>query len=364
MMQQTRRRRHHTSNASPVGNTVLPLNVTRGNGGNTKRASSSSKKKRRLVSVVILVIVIMSTVILIFMNSLQDNIHHPRLLRTAAAEHDVNRQQVIRISSTDHVDMTEFIPCIDDVSIEPYLSKIDPVLASGRKKSRDPAHSELSCSPPDKQHCFRGVYDGFDDLLKLAQQHGDGALMKLTYQRGDGSKELPNRIAVLIESLILNPGVPLQRDNDHNKNVLPSMLKLTTTRRKTYQTTNKTMFQELHADYFESSSYEYTAILYDDTPDNLVGGETALVNFRHNDNGQGEDDVTFGLIRSPDLPPPQQESKSGQKSEEPMVLTDGLIIEPKPGRLVLFSSGGENFHAPMAVREGNRPVYHFWFICK
>lgn len=350
-MQQPRRRRHHTGNASLVGHTVLPLNVTRSDGGNNRRFSLTSKKRRRLAFVAILMLIIF-TVIFIFINSLKDgSINHLRSLHTTAAEHKVNTRQAIRISSTDTVDMTEFIPCIDDVSIEPYLSKIDPVLASGRKKSRDPAHSELSCSPPDKQHCFRGVYDGFDDLLKLAQQHGDGC------------KVLHNRIAVLIESLILNPGVPLQRDNDHS-NALPTTLKLTVHRKKTYLPEKKSKFQELHADYFESANYVYTAILYDDIPDNLVGGETALVNFRHNDNGQGEDDdVTFGLIRSSDLPPSQQESNPGQKSEEPMALTDGIIIEPKPGRLVLFSSGGENFHAPMAVRQGSRPVYHFWFIC-
>jgi len=293
--------------------------------------------------------IVIFTIISIYF--IQGIYHDQRSLRTTTAEQDVNKQQAIRISSTDNIDMTEFISCIDDVSVEPYFSKIDPVLASHRNKSRDPSHSELSCSPPDKQHCFRGVYDGFDDLLKLAQQHGDDY------------EGLHNRIAVLIESLILNPGVPLQRDNDH-QNALPIMLKLTVHRHKTYQPEKKSTFQELHADYFESADYVYTAILYDATPDNLVGGETALVNFRHNDNSQGDDDVTFGLIRSPDLPPPQQESNSGEKSEDPMVLTDGLIIEPKPGRLVLFSSGGENFHAPMAVRQGNRPVYHFWFICK
>eukprot|EP00986_Skeletonema_menzelii_P021279 scaffold33859_cov166-Skeletonema_menzelii.AAC.2 len=324
MMQQTRRRRVAAS-ISPVGKTVLPLSAApRGDGGgNTKRAFPSFYKRRLIVVVAVLVILI---IFIVAASSLYF------LLRTG------NTQQVVRISSTDHANMTEFIPCIDDVSVEPYFSKIDPVLAERRKKERNPAHSELSCSPSKKQ-CFRGVYDGFDNLLELAQQNGDG------------HTELHNRIAVLIESLISKPGVPLQRDGN-DRNVLPSMLINTVHRRQTYQASKKKpTFEELHADYLESASYVYTAILYDDTPDNLIGGETALVNFRHDNQG----DVTFGLS-----PIDSQESKS----KEPIVFTDGLIVEPKSGRLVLFSSGAENFHAPMTVRQGNRPCYHFWFKCK
>ena len=348
-MQQTRRRRHHagtTTSASPVGKTVLPLSTaTRGDGGGNNRlgsSSSNSKKRRLLVFVTILVIILF--IIAIALSFLLRIDHHPQSLRTTG--HGNTQQEVIRISSTDNADMTEFISCIDDVSVEPYFSKIDPVLAEHRHKSRNPAHSELSCSPPNKQHCFRCVYDGFDDLLELAQQHGDGY------------SGIQNQIAVLIESLILKPGVPLQRDGNH-RDALPTILQVSVHRQKTYQTEKtKPTFDQLHADYLESASYVYTAILYDDTPDNLLGGETALVNFRQDDNGQG--DVTFGLTSSVDLLPPQQESKS----EQPIVFTDGLIVEPKSGRLVLFSSGAENFHAPMAVRQGERPTYHFWFKCK
>ena len=86
--------------------------------------------------------------------------------------------------------------------------------------------------------------------------------------------------------------------------------------------------------------------MYDDHPDNLQGGETALINFRLNGISQ---EVTFGMTNG----------------EQPQFeVSDGIIVEPKPGRLVLFSSGAENFHFPMVVKQGKRPTYHFWFKCK
>ena len=322
-MQQTRRRRRLASVSPVAGKTVLPLSASpRGDGGNNKRAFPS--KKRRLTIVVAAIVAIFITLIVALLYFLLGI--------------ESNTQQVIRISSTENANMTQFIKCIDDVSVEPYLTKITGVLKEHRKKSRTPAHSELSCSPPNQQ-CFRGVYDGFDNLLELAQQHGDG------------DTALHNQIAVLLESLILKEGVPLQRDGI-DRNVLPSMLQVTVHRRQTYHTEKKKpTFEELHADYLESDAYVYTAILYDDTPDNLIGGETALINFRQDSQGG----VTFGLSPNDSL---------DSKSKEPIVFTDGLIVEPKPGRLVLFSSGAENFHTPMAIRQGDRPCYHFWFKCK
>ena len=93
--------------------------------------------------------------------------------------------------------------------------------------------------------------------------------------------------------------------------------------------------------------------MYDDTPDNLEGGKNALVNFRIDDNGQGED--TFGMARQIDV---GTEAKSSEQqpvdlSKYPIVFTDGVIVEPKRGRLVLFTGGAENFHSPTAATKGN-----------
>ena len=35
----------------------------------------------------------------------------------------------------------------------------------------------------------------------------------------------------------------------------------------------------MHADYYESEGFVYTAILYDEPPEDLLGGETAIVDF-------------------------------------------------------------------------------------
>jgi len=344
--QQTRRRRYQqssgitssSSSSSPGerrrSNTVLPLRVIHG-GGHNKGASSSSTKRRLLVVIfggVILLCVLLRT--------------YPKSQFTTG-DGNGNIKQVIRISSSEDVFMTQFLPCIDDVSTEPYLSQIEPVLPHYRTKTRNPAYKSLPCAPTNPNHCFRGVYDGFGDLLDLVRQHGL-----------HDNFEVYNRIAALIESLILKPGTPLQRDGDNQRDVEPALLTVSIYRHHTYR--EGEINNNLHADYLESDNYVYTAILYDDTPDNLVGGETALANFRHHDDGQGDSVVTFGMTLPIDSPPSQHESKVDQLVD----VTDGVIVEPKRGRLVLFSSGAENFHTPMVVSSGERPTYHFWFKCK
>lgn len=45
------------------------------------------------------------------------------------------------------------------------------------------------------------------------------------------------------------------------------------------------------------------------------------------------------------------------------ILTRGVIVEPLRGRLVVFTGGGENYHAPLAVTQGRRSTFHAWFKC-
>ena len=44
-------------------------------------------------------------------------------------------------------------------------------------------------------------------------------------------------------------------------------------------------------------------------------------------------------------------------------LLRGLIVEPRHGRLLLFSGGAENYHAPLKVTRGEAPRFHVWFHC-
>ena len=44
-------------------------------------------------------------------------------------------------------------------------------------------------------------------------------------------------------------------------------------------------------------------------------------------------------------------------------LLAGSVVEPRRGRLVLFSGGGENYHAPLPVMQGRRTSFQVWFEC-
>ena len=44
-------------------------------------------------------------------------------------------------------------------------------------------------------------------------------------------------------------------------------------------------------------------------------------------------------------------------------LAAGVLVEPRRGRLVLFSGGGENYHAPLPVAQGRRTSFQVWFGC-
>ena len=117
----------------------------------------------------------------------------------------------------------------------------------------------------------------------------------------------------------------------------------------------------MHADYFESKLYVYTAILYDEQPEDLIGGETALVDFVPVQTDHGS--TAFGLQSDTGVKKNTAKQTLENAATQPLKLTSGMVVEPKPGRLVLFSSGGENFHAPLEVVRGKRPTFHFWFKC-
>ena len=98
---------------------------------------------------------------------------------------------------------------------------------------------------------------------------------------------------------------------------------------------------QLHADYIQNEDYVFTSILYTDTERDptLLGGETGLAD-------------ELELIHAP----------GGLSSTR---LKRGTLIDPKPGRLVIFTGGGENYHAPLRVRgPGATSRLHVWFKCK
>ena len=247
-MQQARRRRQHNDNnaagrSRSSKTTLLPLITYHDDDRYHDKHSGVSayfKRRRRLV----VYVAATATIIILFIISICLLLpsQHPKLLITN--QHYGNTQQAARrISSSENANLTEFITCIDDVSREPYLSKITPFLPDRRKKSRNPKYSSLSCTPSDPNHCFRGVYDAFiDDLLPLAKQ------------KGVGNPLIQNRIAGIIEELLLNPGIPLQTKDYLRDELNPTMLTPSIFRHQTYYSGNDKT-NELHADYLESHKY-------------------------------------------------------------------------------------------------------------
>ena len=87
-----------------------------------------------------------------------------------------------------------------------------------------------------------------------------------------------------------------------------------------------------------TARFVYTAVLYlaDEEADITArrGGETALVDEMHRDERSGE-----------------------------CVLAKGVVVEPRRGRLLIFTGSGENYHSPLPVVQGRRTTYHAWFKC-
>ena len=102
-----------------------------------------------------------------------------------------------------------------------------------------------------------------------------------------------------------------------------------------------------HFDYAQSAGALWSATVYTghDGDGPLVGGWTAFVDAEGNPPAKTEP----GLHRSP----------NGSA-----VLHRGLAIAPRIGRLVLFSGGRENYHAPLPVGQGRRQSLQIFFGCR
>ncbi|KAL1527461.1 hypothetical protein AB1Y20_016126 [Prymnesium parvum] len=104
-----------------------------------------------------------------------------------------------------------------------------------------------------------------------------------------------------------------------------------------------------HFDYGQHSWAIFSALLYvgneADVP--LVGGWTGFVDTEP-PSKDGETSLPPGLERL---------------SNGSAVLHRGLAVAPVPGRIVIFSGGAENYHAPLPVAQGRRQSLQMWFKC-
>ena len=236
----------------------------------------------------------------------------PAFARFPVADHALeliaDTQRIVR--STTHANLSERLPCAATPKLE-----LHDFTSMKRKDWREPRLSELPCFPG---HCFRGVFDGMVQI-----------------DRHNESRWNEEVLAVLQAEFAVDPSavtVSTQRRKTYVPTTLPKP-----NARLTRVCSWPSPYEELHADYYESERYVFTAVLFfgEEEADMVrrVGGETALL-----DEMRRDDDGACQIAR-------------------------GLVVEPKAGRLLVFSGGGENYHVPIAVEAGRRSTYHVWFQC-
>ena len=248
-----------------------------------------------------------------------------------------------------------------------------------RETWRTPPLHELCCAPP-RDRCFRGVLDGRIEMpaqdfargekvkvrnyaanvgvashttwtlgrvtnvgppLRVrgaSSSSGSGLVWDEVRSRDDPSDDSFD--AALVESVrrVLVAEAGLRDDR----------VKALTWRRQTVKPlAGFDARNAYHSDYFQQGA-AFSAILYtgDAAEEELVGGWTAFVDASEPTEEGGAWDV--GLERLA--------NGSG-------VLHRGWAVAPVVGRLVLFSGGSENWHAPLPVGAGRRQSLQMFFKC-
>ena len=116
---------------------------------------------------------------------------------------------------------------------------------------------------------------------------------------------------------------------------------------------------EMHSDFHSSTSFVFTAIIYlSDWGDRFTGGETV---FAH-EIGGGEKKMGVAV-------------RTDDSATVAIAMTGGYIVQPKIGRVVMFTGGSENLHCKMpskavklsgaAQEETSSPrtVMQLWIRC-
>lgn len=221
---------------------------------------------------------------------------------------------IIRLSSRSPAEYVRRMPCARAPNAE-----LHAFAKKGRKEWRSPPIHSLCCFPAHSE-CFRAVFDG-----------------RIQMQRPGHNRTMASRIPK--DSTFFTEQIRgLLADEFGVRGVT-----LSSSRSRAYfpdDWDSHDQWQELHADYYQSRSYIFSSVLFlgeeDSDEERRVGGETGLAD---------------ALVL---------DQRDGRNATG---LSKGLVVEPRRGRLLVFTGGGENYHAPLPVVQGRRTTFHAWFKC-
>ena len=199
--------------------------------------------------------------------------------------------------------------------------------------------------------CFRAVRDDF------ATEYETSALfrgLEPHYERGNGTngerfisinkgyfaagllQNITDRMAHFLEAEMGARGVHVSHTNSRGEWRLKGSLsagRASALRRQQELQQGKFNGRHGHIDAARPTNWHYTCLLYvgDHGADRFAGGETLLI-----------DEVEHGMSSR---------------------VRAGLLVEPRRGRLLAFSSGSENVHTALEATHGYRSLIQVWFGC-
>ena len=293
--------------------------------------------------------------------------------------------EVHRIGLTDDSKLWQELPCHQRPL--PNATAVFP----NRQVWREPPVDELCCV---RSGCFRAVLDGHVKLNAQSYRVGQKVRVRNYAAKRPANKpgwEL-GRVTSLnplrVRSTSAYPPIGKaydevrpweQRDDDEELALIEQVRKLlvakarlrdeeivvSTWRRQTLSYSESFLAANaFHFDYGQNPGAAFSATLYSghDGEDDLVGGWTAFVTSsppkakpeepqvgQDEAAGSPEADVSIGLQRL---------------TNGSVLLSRGLAVAPRIGRLLLFSGGAENYHAPLPVGQGRRQSLQVFFGCR
>jgi|EP00966_Prymnesium_polylepis_P192591 hypothetical protein len=267
----------------------------------------------------------------------------------------------VLVRSTTAQRVLEWLDCAQSPNIHLHnftLNHRTPGRTTRRQMWRAPPIKSLCCFPAHGR-CFRAVLDDAipEELLPRAPSDAHASCGEwassgecttnpkfMLSHCAESCRPVVHHLRESDDSRVLNGS---QKDAlaTHIKGILQrefsvGPIKMSTTRSKTYlpEANVTDAWSELHADYYESATFVFSSVLFlgveRDDAQPRVGGETGLADELATDPATGQ----TKLVR-------------------------GHMVEPRAGRLVIFSGGGENYHSPISVTQGRRTTFHAWFQC-